>query len=63
MFHLDPIDEDVVLLVFVVVVEESAIKHDWVVFLRNLVGLRKITVRIVLPIKLNLRKNATTEGK
>ena len=39
MFHLDPIDEDVVLLVFVVVVEESAIKHDWVMFLRNLIRL------------------------
>ena len=63
MFHLDPINEDVVLLVFVVVVEESAIKHDWVMFLRNLVRLWKIAVRIVLPIKFNLRKDATAKSK
>ena len=63
MFHLNSLDQDIVLLIFVVVVEESTVKHDRVVFLCNLVGLRKITERIVPPIELNLGKNATSESK
>ena len=39
MLHFDSFDQDVVLLVLIVVIEESAIKHDWVMFLRDLIRL------------------------
>ena len=39
LFHLDSVDEHVVLLVLVVIVEESTVKHDWVVLLGDLVRL------------------------
>ena len=63
MFHLDPFDQDVIFLVIVIVVEESSIEHDWIVFLRNLVRLWKITVRIVFPIEFDLRENTTSKSK
>ena len=61
LLHLDALDEDVVLLVLVVVVEESSVQHDWVVLLRNLVRLRQVAVRPMLPVELDLRKDAATE--
>ena len=60
---MDALDQDVILLVLVIVVEQSSVEHDWVVLLGDLVGLRQIAVGPVLPIELNLRKDATTEGK
>ena len=52
-----------VLLVTIVVVEQSTVHHDWVVFLRDLVTLGQIRVDIVFPVKLNECWNAAAEGE
>ena len=62
LFHLNALNEDVVLLVLVVIVEQSSVKHDWVELLRNLVCLRKVTECPMLSVELDLRKNAPTES-
>ena len=60
---MDTLDKEVILLVAVVIVEQSSINHDWVVLLSNLVALGKIWVDIVLSIKLNKWRYAATESK
>lgn len=52
-----------VLVLLEVVEEETAVKHDWVMLLSNLVGLGKVSVHIVLSVKLNLRQDATTKSQ
>ena len=54
LLHLDSLDQDVVLVLLVIVEEEAAVKHDWVVLLRDLIGLWKGSVHIVLPVELDL---------
>ena len=63
MLHLDSVDKDVVFIVFVVIVEESTVKHDWVVLLRNLVRLWQVAVRIVLSVEFDLREDTAAEGE
>jgi len=52
----------VVLVLLEVIEEETAIKHDRVMLLGDLVGLRKVSVHIVLSVELDLRQDATTES-
>ena len=63
LLHLDSLDQNVVLLVFVVVVEESTVKHDRVVLLSNLVSLGQVAVGVVLPVELDLWEDTATEGE
>ena len=63
LLHLDTLDQDMVLVLLVVVEEEAAVEHDWVVLLRDLVGLGKVSVDIVLPVELDLGKDASTESQ
>ena len=63
LLHLDAFNEDVVLVLLVVVEEETAVEHDGVVLLSDLVRLRKVSVHIVLSVELDLGQDAATEGK
>lgn len=63
LLHLDALNQDMVLVLLVVVEEETAVEHDWVVLLRDLVGLRKVSVDIVLPVELDLGQDASTESQ
>ena len=63
LLHLDTLDQDMVLILLVVVEEEAAVEHDWVVLLRDLVGLGKVSVEIVLSVELDLGKDASTESQ
>ena len=63
LLHLDALDENVVLVLLVVVEEETAVEHDRVVLLSDLVSLGKVSVHIVLSVKLDLGQDAATEGK
>ena len=60
---MNSLNENVVLLVTIVVVEQSTVHHDRVVFLRDLVTLGQIRVDIVFPVKLNECWNAAAEGE
>ena len=61
MFHLNPVQTDVALFVFMVVIEEPAVEHDRVVQLRDLVGLRQVCIDVMLAIKLDLRLDSAAE--
>jgi hypothetical protein len=63
LLHLDAINQDVVLLITIVKEKKTAIFHNWVVFLSDLVGLRQIGIAVVLSIEFYQRQNATTETK
>lgn len=63
LLHLDALNQDMVLVLLVVVEEEAAVEHDWVVLLRDLVGLRKVSVDIVLPVELDLGQDASAESQ
>ena len=63
LFHLDALDEDVVLLLLVVVEEKAAILHDRVVLLSDLVRLGKVSVHIVLSVEFDLGQDAASDGK
>lgn len=52
-----------IFLVTVVVVEQSSVHHDWVVFLSDLVTLGKIRVDIVFPVKLNERRDTASKSE
>ena len=58
---MNSLNKNVVLLVTIVVVEQSTVHHDRVVFLRDLVTLGQIWVDIVFPVELNERWNAAAE--
>ena len=60
---MDPLDEDVRLLILIVIVEESAIEHDGVVLLGDLVGLRQVGIDVMLSVKFDLGQDATSKGK
>jgi len=51
-----------VLVLLVVVEEETTIEHDWVVLLRDLVRLGQVCVDIVLAIEFDLGQDTTTKG-
>jgi hypothetical protein len=61
LLHLDAFYQNMILVLFVVVKEQAAIKHDRVVLLSDLVCLRQVCVHVVLAIELDLWQNSTTE--
>lgn len=63
LFHLDALNENVVLIFLEIVEEEAAIKHDWVMLLRDLISLRQVSVNVVFPVELDLWKNASTQSQ
>ena len=52
LLHLNSLNQDVVLLITIVIEEESTINHDWVMFLCNLISLGKIWINIVFSVEL-----------
>ena len=63
MLHLNALDQDMVLILLVIVEEETTVKHDRVVFLSDLVGLGKVSVHIVFPVELDLGEDAPAESQ
>ena len=63
LFHLDALHQDVILILFEVIEEETAVQHDWVVLLSDLVCLRQVCVHVMLTVELDLWQNATTESQ
>lgn len=63
LLHLNPLDEDMVLVFLEVVEEEATVHHDGLVLLRDLVCLGHVSVHIVLPVELDLRQDATTKSQ
>jgi len=63
LLHLDTLNQDMVLILLVIVEKEAAIEHDRVVLLCDLVRLREVCVHIVLPVELDLGKDASSKGK
>ena len=61
LLHLNPVDFDVALPIPIVVEKETAVHHDRVVQLCDLVGLGQVGVDVVLSIEFYLRKDATAE--
>lgn len=63
LLHLHSIYQDVRLVVSVIEEEETAVLHNRVVLLSDLVGLRKVSVYVVFAIKLDQGQNATSEAE
>ena len=63
LLHLDALNQDMVLVLLVVVEEEAAVEHDWVVLLRDLIGLGKVSVDIVLSVEFDLGQDASAESQ
>lgn len=61
LLHLNTVDEDVGLLIFVVKEEKAAIFHDRVVFLGDLVSLGQVGVDVVFAIKFNQWQDSASE--
>ena len=51
------------LLVLVVVEEETAVEHDWVVLLSDLVCRWQVSIDVVLSVEFNHGKDATSKSK
>lgn len=51
------------LFILIVVEEESAVDHDRVMLLGDLVSLWKVSVVVMLAVELNLRQNSTPQAK
>lgn len=63
LFHLDSLNEDVILFVLVVVEEETTVEHNGVMLLGDLVSLGQVTVDVVLAIKFDLGQDTTAKSK
>ena len=63
LLHLDALHEDMALVLSVVIEEETSILHDWVMLLRDLVGLGQVSIDVVLSVELDLGKDSSTEGQ
>jgi len=63
LLHLDAFDQNVVLILLKVIEEETAIEHDRIVLLRDLVSLRQVSIHVVFPVELDLRQDAPSESE
>lgn len=63
LLHLDALHKDMALVLPVVIEEETTILHDWVMLLRDLVGLGQVSIDVVLPVELDFGKDSSTEGQ
>ena len=63
LLHLDPLNQNMGLVVLIVIEEESAILHYGVVLLGDLVGLWQVCIDIMLSVKFDLWEDATSKGK
>ena len=63
LLHLYALNQNGTLFFFVIIELQSAIEHDWVVFLSYLVRLWQVCIRIVFSVKLDLRQDTSTKGE
>jgi len=63
LFHLNSLNEDVILFVLVVVEEQTTVKHDGVMLLGDLISLGQVTVDVVLAIKFDLGQDTTAKSQ
>lgn len=63
LFHLHALDQDMRFNVLVVVVEKTTIDHYGIMLLGDLISLWQVRVGVVLAIKLDERRDTSSQGK